>query len=432
MAYSTQRTTSDGTLVLLDISIEYFDRSEIAVLFNGVVGAYPWAWVGDTEKKISFSPAVPNTVEVMLVRTTDLAAVRHMFTLGAQFTTQSLDEDLLQILHIAQEAKENATIEEVFHNLNMHGYRITTIGDGIDPQDAASIAQMVVHDAQIVVYKDAAAASAAAAAASAAGAAVSEANAAAAVPTVVNAGGTNAVLRTSSTGAAQLPAGTTAQRPVGPSIGHLRWNSTLVAWEGWDGTSWVEIPTASGFATLTGVQTLTNKTLTAPKLDQLQLGISGTATKNFTFTAAAIDGTMKLARGNAGATTQDILTVDADGKVSFPQNTALTVYTTAVTPLPSASAVVAVSHSLGVVPSEAVLEMTCLTAEFGYSVGDVVQMPHQWNGVVLYPTAIWKSTTQCGFTLLPAYVLYITNKSSNANQTPTAANWSYRFRLRTS
>lgn len=183
MAYSTQRTTSDGTLVLLDISIEYFDRSEIAVLFNGVVGAYPWAWVGDTEKKISFSPAVPNTVEVMLVRTTDLAAVRHMFTLGAQFTTQSLDEDLLQILHIAQEAKENATIEEVFHNLNMHGYRIINIGDGIDPQDAPSMAQMVVHDAQIVVYRDAAAASAAAADASADAAAISEVNTAAAVAT---------------------------------------------------------------------------------------------------------------------------------------------------------------------------------------------------------------------------------------------------------
>lgn len=156
MAFSTQRTTSDGTLVLLDISIEYFDRSEIAVLFDGVVDVYPWEWVGTTEKKISFTPAVPNDVEVMLVRTTDLEAVRHIFTLGAQFTTQSLDEDLLQILHIAQEARENATIEEVFHNLNMHGYRIINIGDGIDPQDAPSMAQMVVHDAIIVAYRDAA------------------------------------------------------------------------------------------------------------------------------------------------------------------------------------------------------------------------------------------------------------------------------------
>lgn len=156
MAFSTQSVTSDGTLVLLDIAIEYFDRTEIAVLFNGIVDAYPWAWVGTTEKKISFTPAVPNTVEVMLVRTTDLASVRHIFTLGAKFTTESLDEDLTQILHIAQEARENATIEEVFHNLNMHGYRITNIGDGIDPQDAPSMAQMVVHDATIVAYRDAA------------------------------------------------------------------------------------------------------------------------------------------------------------------------------------------------------------------------------------------------------------------------------------
>jgi len=154
MAFSTQRTTSDGTLVLLDIAIEYFDRTEIAVLFNGVVDAYSWAWVGTTESKISFTPAVPNGVEVMLVRTTDLSEVRHNFTLGARFTTESLDEDLVQILHIAQEARENATIEEVFHNLNMHGYRIVNTGDGIDPQDAPSMAQMVVHDAQIVVYRD--------------------------------------------------------------------------------------------------------------------------------------------------------------------------------------------------------------------------------------------------------------------------------------
>ena len=52
-----------------------------------------------------------------------------------------------------------------------------------------------------------------------------------------------------------------------------------------------------------------------------QLGLSGDPAKNFTFSVpAAPDGTMKLARGNAGATTQDIMTVDAAGKVAFPQN----------------------------------------------------------------------------------------------------------------
>lgn len=50
----------------------------------------------------------------------------------------------------------------------------------------------------------------------------------------------------------------------------------------------------------------------------VQLGDSVTAANNFVITAEANDGTMKLARGNKGATTQDVMTVDAAGKVAFP------------------------------------------------------------------------------------------------------------------
>lgn len=46
-----------------------------------------------------------------------------------------------------------------------------------------------------------------------------------------------------------------------------------------------------------------------------QLGLSGTPGNNFTLDASADNGTMKLAR-NSG---QDIMTVDAAGKVAFPQ-----------------------------------------------------------------------------------------------------------------
>ena len=49
-----------------------------------------------------------------------------------------------------------------------------------------------------------------------------------------------------------------------------------------------------------------------------QLGLSVTPANNFTLDASADNGTMKLARGNAGATTQDIMTVDAAGNVGFP------------------------------------------------------------------------------------------------------------------
>jgi hypothetical protein len=71
---------------------------------------------------------------------------------------------------------------------------------------------------------------------------------------------------------------------------------------------------------LTDAQSLTNKTLIASKNDKLQVGVSATATHNFTLTAEADDGTMKLARGNAGGTTQDIFTVNAAGLVVLTQN----------------------------------------------------------------------------------------------------------------
>jgi hypothetical protein len=55
------------------------------------------------------------------------------------------------------------------------------------------------------------------------------------------------------------------------------------------------------------------------KLIRQQLGLSVTPANNFVLDASADNGTMKLARGNAGATTQDVMTVDANGKIAFPQ-----------------------------------------------------------------------------------------------------------------
>lgn len=50
-----------------------------------------------------------------------------------------------------------------------------------------------------------------------------------------------------------------------------------------------------------------------------QLGLSVTPGNNFCLDASADNGTMKLARGNAGATTQDVLTVDTGGRCGFSQ-----------------------------------------------------------------------------------------------------------------
>lgn len=248
MAYSTQRKLSDGTLALLGITIDYFERTEIAVFFDGVVNALPWAWVGVDDRFISFTPAVPAGVEVMIVRTTDLAELLHNFTGGAQFTYESLDENFVQILRIAQEARENSTITDIYQDLNLHGYRVRALGDGILPDDAVNKRQLEVHDLAIVgymnqtkQYRDDAAGYAAQAKThrdEAEGFAIAAANA---TVTQVNAGNTNAVLRVGgTTGAAQLPAGTAVQRPTG-AAGLLRFNADTKNFEGHNGTEWGDV-----------------------------------------------------------------------------------------------------------------------------------------------------------------------------------------------
>lgn len=54
------------------------------------------------------------------------------------------------------------------------------------------------------------------------------------------------------------------------------------------------------------------------KVNRVQLGDDATATRNLVIRTNQ-DGTFTLARGNVGATTQDILTVDANGRVAMPQ-----------------------------------------------------------------------------------------------------------------
>ena len=166
MALSTQRAVSDGTLVLLDLSIHYLDRSEIAVYFDAALTT-KWAWVGETAKQITFTPAVPNGVEVLVKRTTDISKLRHEFSSGAAFTAQVLDEDLMQVLHIAQEASETNLSGQFYSDIDMHNYRIRNIGTAVDNTDALTLGQYKADANGAFASKTAAAASAAAAAAAA-------------------------------------------------------------------------------------------------------------------------------------------------------------------------------------------------------------------------------------------------------------------------
>ena len=105
MAYSYQSVVSNGTLTNLLLTIEYGSRSEISVYFNGTPTS-AWSWVGTTEKQITFSPAVPTGTTVLVRRATALQAPKHVFSTGAQFKAQAVDDNTSQLLRAAQEAQE--------------------------------------------------------------------------------------------------------------------------------------------------------------------------------------------------------------------------------------------------------------------------------------------------------------------------------------
>jgi hypothetical protein len=64
----------------------------------------------------------------------------------------------------------------------------------------------------------------------------------------VTAGSTEYVTQDTTTGAADLPTGTTAQRPGTPAAGMFRFNSETTSFEGYSGTGWAGVGGASGGA----------------------------------------------------------------------------------------------------------------------------------------------------------------------------------------
>ena len=214
MAQSTQRAVSNGTLVTLDLSINYLDRSEIAVYFDSALTT-DWAWVGETAKQITFTPAVPRGVEVLVKRTTAISKLRHEFSKGAAFTAKVLDEDLTQVLHIAQEASESNLSGQFYSDIDMHNYRIRNIGTAVDDTDALTLGQykadaLGANAAKTAAQaaQTAAAASATAAAGSATTAGTHATNAGNSATAAANSASAAATSATNAANASRLTAGT--------------------------------------------------------------------------------------------------------------------------------------------------------------------------------------------------------------------------------
>lgn len=140
------------------------------------------------------------------------------------------------------------------------------------------------------------------------------------------------VSKDSSTGSAQLPAGTTAQRsPNG--VGKMRYNTDLGRAEVNNGASWDQLggdvvgPSSSTDNALVRFNSTTGKIVKNSSatlndsgelsVSALQVGQSGTASNNFHW-RNLLDGLLRLSRGNAGTPITDVMRVKANNSVEFP------------------------------------------------------------------------------------------------------------------
>lgn len=100
------------------------------------------------------------------------------------------------------------------------------------------------------------------------------------------------------------------------------------------------------------------------------------------------------------------------------------------TPLPGASALMSYTHGLGVIPAWADLEFVCLTAELGYSIGDIVTGFANGNGSYSMPFPIIKTATVVQSVTNSTGTWIINHKTTGTTSTPTPANWAWRFKVR--
>lgn len=109
--YSIQKMVSDGTLSTIALGIQYLQRSDIYIRIageetpqSGAPSGYTWSFLDNTTLKIL--PVVPNGVEVVVYRRTDVDVMYNIYSQNAQFDEATIDENNQQLLYIAQEYLE--------------------------------------------------------------------------------------------------------------------------------------------------------------------------------------------------------------------------------------------------------------------------------------------------------------------------------------
>lgn len=151
--YSVQIAVSDGTLTRISLSIEYFEKDDITLYRNldttPLALGTDWQWDGDTAINLLTSIPVPDGDYITVRRNTNIDRAFNIYDGGAAFSRETLDENFKQMIYLAQEFTEGNGLTGLFFPLDMHGFKITNLGDGTDPKDAVNKGQLDVVDQRV-------------------------------------------------------------------------------------------------------------------------------------------------------------------------------------------------------------------------------------------------------------------------------------------
>lgn len=135
MAFSYQEEIASSGQQYIQVSIAYFDQKDIHLLVNSE-WVNDFVWESDTRIRLETPLQAGSTVRV--IRRTDESRLRVLFSEGAAFTRDNLDEVNTQLLYLTQEAVEGNRLTDFYFDINMHGNKITNLGNPTDAKDAVT------------------------------------------------------------------------------------------------------------------------------------------------------------------------------------------------------------------------------------------------------------------------------------------------------
>lgn len=144
----------DGSSVLYSFPFEYLDEADINVSFDSVVTtAYTFA--NATQIQLDAAPA-PGTV-IRIYRVTNVGTLKNTFYPGSAIRASDLNTNFQQTIFTTQEVVERFidNTSAVFNgNVDLNGYRITNLVEGVADSDAVTKAQLdasqTYNDSQLV------------------------------------------------------------------------------------------------------------------------------------------------------------------------------------------------------------------------------------------------------------------------------------------